>query len=89
MVSEDKNEMLEKAKGFEEVFFQDERLVLKKNHGHCVFVQDSIKGLRFGEVRYKKGDFYDIREGDKKVTLLYSNLEKIFVNNKKELSNCT
>ena len=85
MVSEEKDEFLELMKRFEEVSIKDKRLALKKNHGHRIIVKDSAKGYVFGEVRYVKRSetFYNIKRGTREeMKLCYSNLEKIFVNNK-------
>lgn len=77
------DELFELMKRFEEVPLEDKRLVVKRNHGHLIIVKDTVKDYLFGKVNYGKGSFYEMEVENKKVRLSYSNLEKIFANNRK------
>jgi len=78
----DTDEIFEIMKRSEEIISKNNRVTLKNNNGRCLLVKDASQGYVFGEVEYGEGSFYHLKSEDKRPTLFYSDLEKVFINNK-------
>ncbi len=75
-------------KGFEEFPIKgDKRLSIKAKKGLRILIKDSKRGYVSGEIKYiekNKNFYYSRKDNGEKVKLFYSNLERIFINNKKD-----
>ncbi len=79
-----KSKLLELMKRFEEIPLDKKRLTVMRNHDHLVIVKDSVKDYLFGKIEYRgKGRIYGLEVEGEQMKLSYSNLERIFANNKK------
>lgn len=83
-----RDEDLEIMKTFEEFpMRRDKRLSIKAKKGMRVMIKDSKRGYVVGEINYvekNRNFYYSKRDNGEMVKLLYSNLERIFINNKKD-----
>ena len=80
------DKLLELLKKYEEFpMGEGKQSAIRAHNGLRVVVEDFEKGFMIGEAKYAKRseNFYHMDTGKKIVKLFYSNLEKIFVNNKK------
>ena len=59
---------------------------IEVNNGRRIEVKDSKRGYVIGEINYiekNRNFYYSKRDDGERVKLFYSNLERIFINNKK------
>ena len=80
------DKLLELLKKYEEYPIREgKQSTIRAHNGRRVVIEDFEKGFMIGEAKYVKRseNFYRMDTGEKIVKLFYSNLEKIFVNDKK------
>lgn len=82
-----RDELIELIKRFEELPIEGNKpLAIQRNNGFRIMIKDAREGYIVGEINYVKRSrnfYYSKLDDGEKVKLLYSNLEKIFINNKK------
>ena len=83
-----RDELFEIMKTFEEFpITRNKRSSIKAKNGLRILIEDSKRGYVVGEINYvekNRNFYYSRKDNGEIIKLSYSNLEKIFVNNRKD-----